>query len=245
MNRNLIIVMVGGAAVAILVALLLQAGMNDTTDSSKNEKTDTVEVLVAAKDKKLGQRLVSGDLRWQEWPKSAVFDEAIVRENEEEPSARMSGRLVRSIAAGRPVLESAVSGSSADNILATRMEPGQRGLAIKVDAASMAGGFVAPGDNVDVLMTYQMRLRGQDASSLSTLINQYATETVLQDVKVLATDQTAVKESNEANIARTVTLAVTPKQSEALALASRMGELHLALRPVGDRKRQRDNKGDK
>ena len=238
------IVMAGGAMIAILVAIVVQASMNGANGNAQNEQAEanTVKILVAARDKQLGQRLSGGDLRWQEWPKSAVFDKAIVREDNESASSRLSGRLVRNIVTGRPVLKSAVSRKKGDNILATRMKKGERGVAIEVDAASMAGGFVAPGDSVDVLMTYQMRIRGDNEALFSTLINQYATETVLEDVKVLATDQEAVKEDNEASVARTVTLAVKPKQAEALALAMRMGELHLALRPVGDTERRHADK---
>lgn len=241
------IVMAGGVVVAILVAIILQASLNGTNGNGDRKKAgvDTVEVLVADKDKRLGQSLSGDDLRWQDWPEDAVFDQAVVRKGDEATGERISGRLVKSLARGEPVNESVVAGSADDNILAARMEKGKRGVAIDVDAAAMAGGFVAPGDNVDVLLTYEMRTRGEGAGLFATLINRYATETVLEDARVLATDQKAVKEDNKASVARTVTLAVTPKQAEAVALASKMGDLRLALRPVGDRQRSESVKDDK
>jgi pilus assembly protein CpaB len=245
MNRNLIIVMSGGAIVAILVAFLMQAVMSDQGGGKKvKKKAPMAEVLVAARDKQLGQTLSSADLRWQKWPEDAVFDEAIVRKGDEAPTSRLSGRLVRNISEGMPVLKSYVSGDTGQNILATRMKEGERAVAINVDAASMAGGFILPGDNVDVLLTYEMRIRREDTQLLSTLINQRAAETVLENVEVLATGQQAIKEGGEANVERTVTLAVAPKQAEALTLASKMGDLSLALRPIGDKKLKKVDEGD-
>jgi pilus assembly protein CpaB len=241
--------MSGGVVVAILVAFLMQAVMSDQGGEKKvKKKAPMAEVLVAARDKQLGETLGhtmgTADLRWQKWPKDALFDEAIVRKGDEAPTSRLSGRLVRNISEGMPVLKSYVSGDTGQNILATRMKEGERAVAINVDAASMAGGFILPGDNVDVLLTYEMRIRREDTQLLSTLINQRAAETVLEDVEVLATGQQAIREGGEANVERTVTLAVAPKQAEALALASKMGDLSLALRPIGDKKLAKSDEGN-
>lgn len=244
MNRNLVIVTIGGFIVAILVTILLQAGMSGKNDKKKKVKPDTVEVLVANRSRQVGQPLRNSDLRWQRWPESAAFEKAIVRKGDESAGSRLSGRVMRNITEGEPMLESDVSASSGDNILAARMETGKRAVAIEVDAASAAGGFVFPGDYIDVLMTYSIRTRRNNSAVLSALINQYATETVLEDVQVLAIDQDAIHSSKSATVSRTVTLAVTPQQAETLALSSEMGNLHLALRAVGDQQRKERSKAD-
>jgi pilus assembly protein CpaB len=105
--------------------------------------------------------------------------------------------------------------------LAHLMKPGQRAIALKVNAESLAGGFVLPGMHVDVVST----LRGGETE----------TKTILQDMLILAVDTKAVRDpESQAMIGQTVTLAATPEESQQLALAASMGDLRLVLRPVGD-----------
>jgi pilus assembly protein CpaB len=56
------------------------------------------------------------------------------------------------------------------------------------------------------------------------------TETILQNIKVLAVDQTASTEQNEPVIVRAVTLEMTPAQAEVLVKARTEGEIQLTLR---------------
>ena len=55
-----------------------------------------------------------------------------------------------------------------------------RAIAIRVAAETSAGGFILPNDHVDIVMSY----KNPDANDDSWL-----TETVLQNVRVLAIDQ--------------------------------------------------------
>ena len=108
--------------------------------------------------------------------------------------------------------------------LAHLMKPGQRAIALKVNAESLAGGFVLPGTHVDVVST----LRGSETE----------TKTILQDMLVMAVDTKAVRDpESQAMLGQTVTLAATPEESQQLALAASMGDLRLVLRPVGDDKK--------
>jgi pilus assembly protein CpaB len=65
------------------------------------------------------------------------------------------------------------------------------------------------------------------------VVNKLASETVLQNLRVLATDQNTDKKS-EAKVTKTVTLEVDPTEAERLVLAGKMGTLSLVLRPIGD-----------
>ena len=114
------------------------------------------------------------------------------------------------------------------------LDPGKRARAIKVSAESMVGGFISPGDRVDVVLTHQVRVSGQARDASRDIIDRHATETVLENVKVLAVDQKARKDGDEAKVARTVTLEVDGVQAEKVALASAMGDLSLTLRGLSD-----------
>jgi hypothetical protein len=64
-----------------------------------------------------------------------------------------------------------------------------------------------------------------------------ATETILQNVKVLAVDQSAKRpEDEKIKVGKTVTLALNATDSEKISLADSIGELTLSLRGVGDNK---------
>ena len=140
----------------------------------------------------------------------------------------------RDVAMGEPILKTALTVSGKGNVLAASMEAGMRATAIRVSAESMVGGFINPGDRVDVILSYKVNLSGREADQAGGMVDQHATETVLENVRVLAIDQVARKEDDKAKVGRTVTLEVNKGGAEKLALAIEMGELSLSLRPIGD-----------
>src|SRR5262245_60906875 len=99
---------------------------------------------------------------------------------------------------------------------------GHRAYAIPVNPATAASGFILPGSHVDVISTVS---RGE----------QSFTQTILQNVLVLAVNQTAVVDGQTTALpASTVTVAVTPEDAQALSLAGSQSELKLSLRPIGE-----------
>ena len=191
MNRNILIVLGGAVLAAVLVAMLVQVSLGGKKGGGGKE---VVEVLVASSDLKIGQELADGDLRWQEWPKDGVFRGAIVREGEQEAVEALEGRLRRDVAKDEAVLKSFLLKEKSGNFVANSLEPGMRAMAIKVEAKTMVGGFIKPGDYVDVVLSYKQTLKadkndGPMFQMLVTMnISKWATETILQNVKVLAID---------------------------------------------------------
>ncbi|MGQ0526923.1 MAG: Flp pilus assembly protein CpaB [Alphaproteobacteria bacterium] len=240
MNKNILIVIGGALAVALLVAVLVSVTLGGKKDPVIEEAK--VDILVAAKDLGIGRELQVGDTRWQEWPQSSVFPGAVVREKQELADAALKGRLGRNVASGEPVLENAILGEAKGNFVAASLEPGQRAVAIEVSAASMVGGFIGPGDYVDVMLTYKMSVRTDDdnpavQNTIELNLQKTATETILQNVKVLAVDQRAEQpEDGKIKVGKTVTLAVSAQDAERVSLAGQIGEITLSLRGVGDDK---------
>ncbi len=239
MNKNVIIVLGGALAVAVVVAMLVQVSLGGKKVSGVSEAKS--EILVAAKDLAIGVELKDADMRWQEWPKSSVFVGAIVREKDMTVGKALSGRLARSVSKGEPLMKSAMLGESKGNIVAGSLEPGMRAVAIEVKAASMVGGFINPGDFVDVMLIYKSSFSVDDddprvKNMIEQNLQRLATETILQNVKVLAVDQAARRTDEKVKVGKTVTLALTATDAERVALASSMGDLILSLRGVGDDK---------
>lgn len=236
MNKNVLIVLAGGFVVAILVAVLVQASLG-----GKKQVTDTgpkTQVLVAARDLSIGTTLAAGDLKWQTWPGTA-FSGAIVRKGEQTAEEALGGRLVQKINAGQPVLASYTFKEGRGNVVAATLEKGMRAVAIPVKADTMAGGFVIPGDHVDVILTYKVSVgRGDQSAQTDAFVRSQASETILENIRVLAVDQETKRENEAAKVARTVTLAVSREAAEKLSLASEMGSLTLALRGIGDEEGQ-------
>ncbi len=226
------IVLAGGFVVAILVAVLVQASLGGKKVSDTGPK---IQVLVAAKDLSLGSEISLGDLKWQTWPGEKAFAGAIVRTEEQKAEEALQGRLIQRVAAGQPMLQSYIFKEGKGNVVAAMLDKGMRAVAIPVKADTMAGGFIVPGDTVDVILTYKVSIdREQKSAETESYLRSYVSETILKNIKVMAVDQDTTRAENKAKIARTVTLAVDTKGAEKLALASEMGDLILSLRGIGD-----------
>lgn len=101
-----------------------------------------------------------------------------------------------------------------------KLPPGMRAIAVKVNAESLAGGFVLPNSRVDIMCT----IRGEEA------------KIVLQDMLILAIDTNETKaDGQRAILGGTATLQADPDQSELLSYAQAVGELRLLPRGINDR----------
>ena len=100
-----------------------------------------------------------------------------------------------------------------------------RAVSIKVNEVAGVGGFIVPGDHVDVMLTRDLnpKVPGEKATSL-----------LVQKLKVLGTDQNNNQQSSEPNVARTVTLEVSNEDAQKLILAMTVGKLSLTLRRAGE-----------
>lgn len=260
MNKNLIIVLAGGLLIAVIVAVLVQASMGS---SKKKEKvaeaaTKTVQVIVAAKNLPVGTQLSEENMKWQEWPQSGLFEGAIVKKDGKKMTEMVSGRLRRALNAGEPVVKSALVSEGDGNFVAASLRDGMRAVAIDANPVLLAGNMIKPGDFVDVILTYKAKVAydGDDPTGkINTMIelslDKMATETILQNVRIIAVgdkykdaaaeaaaDPNAkpAKSSSKAKSpkVKTVTLEVDPRGAEVLALAKDMGKITLSLRKLGD-----------
>lgn len=234
MNKNVLIVLAGGFVVAILVAVLVQASLGGAKKADDGS-VQKAQVLVAAKNLPLGTNLAEGDLKWQTWP-GTPFEGAIVRKGEEKAVDALNGRLIQKISDGQPVLRNAVFKEGRGNLVAATLGEGMRAISIPVKAQNMAGGFVKPGDYVDVVLTYRVRMTGGTARAAANLVNRYATETIIKNARVLGVDQDPKSETDDkGKVGKTVTLEVSAIDAEKVALGQEMGKMTLALRGLGDK----------
>ena len=216
--------------VAVLLALaagvmtIKWLGGRQTTDKAKPVE-EKVKVVVAAQSLAKGTRLDAGMVRLKPYVKEATPNNAILSVEE------IKGRVLsRDISQDDPLTPDKLypkgyEGSS----LEMAVKPGMRALTVKGNKILGAGGLIAPGGRVDVLMT----IPDPEDSNLRI------TKLILAAVPVLATGtdmevRIGKDGREELSPVDTYTLEVTPNDAEKLALAAVHGTLHFALRQSGD-----------
>ena len=226
------------------------------------ETRSMAKVLVAARDLQPGQRLTEGDMAWKDWPVDEVnpafiTDGSVPLDAAEAEAARPEGAVasvtraaanlagggakadyvgsvVRDpILAGEPIVGRKIVRAGDSGYMAADLEPGMRAMAIRGTVETAAGGFILPGDRVDVVLTRETNLSNVGAQEGDR--SRFTSATVMRNIKVLAIDQsTRAGEDAQAVVGATATLEVSPADTEALALAKSEGELSLVLRSYAD-----------
>ena len=181
-------------------------------------------VVVAALPIERGSSLKPAMLKIVNYPKDAVpvgafqtIDQVAGSTNER--------TAVRSMTANEPVLTAKLSGAGGKTNLSGTLTPGMRAVSVRADDVTGVGGFVLPGDRVDILLT---RAIGNGDSA--TTVTQVLAENSL----VLGVDQSSDVEADKPVVAKAVTVEVTPDQAQTISLAHAVGSVSLSLRQVSD-----------
>lgn len=239
MNKSVLMIMGGAIVVALIVAMVVQMKLSPKTGGGP-----TVEILVANKKLPIGTRIKAEDVRWQAWPEAASFKGVIKKSEQKDPKKLdiYDVPLRRDIESGEPVTRQAIIADikGGGNFLASTISPGMRAVSVPVKAETGAGGFLSPGDRVDVILSYTVKLNSPAARDVgSSVVSRNASQTVLSNVRVLGVDQKS-KGEEAAKVAKTVTLEVSREGAEILALAVKMGTISLALRRLGEKDKPED-----
>ena len=183
-------------------------------------RAQSVTVVMAAQDIAFGQIIEATKLRTAAWPADLVPPGAVTDLASMLPAPGIEPRRARrAITQGEPLKAAMVSGFGEKVTIVQALAPGHRAMSIKVNAETGVGGFVTPGDRVDILLT-----QGRN-ETLKTV-------TILQNARVIGVDQTADTRADSPEIARTVTVEVSPEEGQRLALAQSAGTLSLTLRTL-------------
>jgi pilus assembly protein CpaB len=229
----LAVVLAGGTALLARSWLASERNREIASASPVPVPTPSKSVLVARSDLKRGQLLKAEDLVWQVWPEGGLSSNYIVIGTKTPES--FAGWVVREpIVAGEPITEKKVVAPGNRGFLAAVLRPGMRAVSVPVTPTTGGTGFIFPGDQVDVMITYSVTVVDPDKPNQNAQNNEHkVAETVLRDIRVIAIDtKTDSKPGDAVVAAHTATLEVTPKQSEVLTLSNEMGKLSLTLRSI-------------
>lgn len=211
-----------------------------------------VQVLVAKRELPIGTRLTPADLGWQPWPADALNaafvtdggapalpakmpDKAVQKAARvandmvmpQGPMQAFEGAIVKeALAAGEPVVARKVVRAGQSGFMAVVLQPGMRAMAVPINAETAAGGFILPGDRVDVLQS-----RTDSNAGSKTML----TEVLMRNVRVLAIDQNIEPAKDARTIVGGVaTLEIPAGDVEVIARGKAQGEMQLALRSYAD-----------
>jgi pilus assembly protein CpaB len=192
---------------------------------------NTVDILVAKMDIPLGQSVSANDMQWQVWPTQAASPSFIRRSDRPDAIEALTGAIVRSpFVAGEPVRDAKLIKANGSGYMAAVLDKGMRAVSTEISPETGAGGFILPNDRVDVILSRRDREAEKSGSTESQM-----SEMILVNIRVLAIDQTlGEKDGQKVVIGKTVTLELTPRQAETLALSRQLGTLSLALRSLAD-----------
>jgi pilus assembly protein CpaB len=189
-------------------------------------------VLVARADLRRGQILRPEDLVWQVWPEGGIDKNYVVMGGPKTPESYAGWVAKNPVAAGEPVSDSKIIAPGDRGFLAAVLRPGMRAISVPVTVTSGISGFIFPGDQVDLLLTYQVPAPPTGDDQKKHVYEHKASATVMRNIRVIGIDQRLESKAGEAVVAHTATFEVTPKQSEGIALASEIGKVALTLRSL-------------
>ena len=220
MRKRLLLILAIAAAIGFVTSYLVYQVVARVQAGPPSQGTETV--VVAAANMSLGETITRQHVRTVSWPKASVPATALRSLDDAD------GRVVRSsIVTGEPLIEGKLAPrlSGKGGLMAILVPEGQRAVTLKVDDAIRETGFILPNSYIDVLVSMQ-----QPGSSQERIA-----KVILQDVQVLASGQTTELRDNKPVTMTTLTLALTPDQTERLTLAQTEGRLFFVTRNLNDK----------
>lgn len=254
---RIVIVLVAGVAAIVLALFVRNMAAPPkpaATIIQTQAPAPMARVLVAKVNLSVGDRLSPDNMTWQQWP-AATLNAAYITDGVA-PLAGTAGAVaavtkasttVKDLAtgggpkmqavvgdivrepiyAGEPITTLKIVSSGDSSYMAVRLPQGMRAVALPVNVESGAGGFIEPGDRIDILSSHADNTRGGSG--------QMVTQTVMGDVLVLAVDQhTDSPKAGAAVIGTTVTIEVPEGMVPTIARARSQGGIYMALRSYAD-----------
>ena len=231
MRKSTIVMVTFAVVFGLLAVFIAQAWLNGQAERrmrslEANKKPLSTNTIVVAKQRlPFGVELTREQLREVSWPSEAMPEGSFATINDMLSAGK---RIVLSpVESNEPVLSVKITGPGQRATLSALVGEGLKAVSVRVNDVEGVGGFVLPGDRVDVVLTRQMEK------------GNATTEVVLQNARVLAVDQSADDRATKAAVAKAVTLEVDTVGAQKIWLAASVGSLSLLLRKAGEQGAER------
>ncbi len=237
MDRKKVILLVAALLIAGITAFMARsmfAGSSAPTAAAIVKPEDKgPQVLVATRALPVGTIITAESIRYQPWPEELIESAYFIKKGTDgKISEDLIGTVVRNaVTAGQPLTQGSLVKPGDRGFLAAALSPGMRAITVPVSALTGVAGFVFPGDRVDLMLT--QNVAGDTGPALKV------SETIMRNLRVLATDQqakTATDESGNTVVRefKLITFEVTPNIAEKITVAQAIGTLSLSLRSIAD-----------
>jgi pilus assembly protein CpaB len=223
MKRPVIFVALAGLA-AMLASVVVYSALKKREAEVQRAMARTVYIVVAASDLPLGTKIDPGELKLARWSADAIPEGSFTN------PGQVAGAFVKNqFVTNEPIVATKLFlGQKTAGVMPLLIPPGLRAVSVAVDEVSDIAGFILPHTHVDILVALANQGQGGSDKPFSKI--------VLQNVEVLAVAQEIEQKKDEPELVKVVTVLVTPQDAERLALATREGALHLAMRNYADNK---------
>jgi pilus assembly protein CpaB len=219
MNQRTLIPLVIAGALGLIAAISAKSLMHSRPAALPTG--DLKPVVVAKSTLAPGTLLKADDLTIARATAELASDEVFA------DRALLVGRVTSErVMKGEPITETVMAPAGVGEGLQALVPDGMRAVTIEVNEFTGLAGFLVPGCRVDIVA----RMHGEDGELQS--------RTVVQNMRVQAVGQRTqgIGDPVPGEPIRSVTLLGTPREAEALDLASSSGGLRLVLRAGSDSK---------
>lgn len=218
MRSQSILVLAAAAFLGLVAVVVANIFINNDPPQQAQSRVGLTRVVVAKLPLGFGSTISAEHLKEVDWPSAAVPSGAF------RSTAEILGEgqrvALRTMAVDEPVLASKISGKGGRLSLSGLIAADMRAATIRVNDVVGVGGFLLPGDRVDVMIT--RTIPGPDQQAM--------TDVLIQNVRVVGVDQDANEAKDKPQVVKAVTIEVTQHQAQKLALGQQVGTLSLALR---------------
>jgi len=196
-------------------------------------ETPQTPVLVMLRDVKVGELLRPDDFEWKDWPDATLNPNYYTQDISPTAVEDLTGSVVRTaMVEQEPVLPQKLVRKGETGYMAALLTPGKRAVSVEISTDKASGGFILPGDRVDVMVTYDIQITDPTTGQKVSRPN---TTTIMENVRILAIDQQfRSDESGQYAIGSTATVELVPEMARLLVMADRIGEVSMALRSLRD-----------
>ena len=235
------LLLVGGLGVVAVIGFLQLQKMTKPNTPIKDvarqvikeiSVVEYVDVLIAKRDIPLGSRLNGDMLAWKKWPKEALNENLIDNTSQPDALVKFSGAVSKTaIYEGEPIISRKVVHTGDRGQMAALLKSGMRAVAIRINIETAAGGFIQPGDRVDLVLTKKAPGGGFGQAT-------YISKTIFENVGVLAIGKVYNNTTGGAAYVSgsTAVLELSLLDAEKLTQAQSQGAISLALRGIDQRK---------
>ena len=182
-------------------------------------------VVVASMPIARGQILQPLQLKVTQYPSNSIpagSFQTIAQLTGPAANARLA---LRALTPNEPILADKITAPGGKLTLSVALAPGMRAVSLRSNDIAGVGGFVLPGDRVDILLTRSVG-GGEQANAV--------TQVLAENILVMGVDQSDNDEADKPVVAKAITVEVTPEQAQTISLAQTVGAVSLSLRHVAD-----------